>query len=60
VLSTTLYALAVIGDDRAIDFVAQVARSSKNRPLRDDAIFYLGNIGTDRARQALLKIVKGE
>ncbi len=60
VLSTTLYALAVIGDDRAIDFVAQIARSSKNQPLRDDAIFYLGNIGTDRARQALLKIVKGE
>jgi len=60
VLSTTLYALAAIGDDRAIDFIAQIARSSRNRPLRNDAIYYLGNIGTDRARQALFKIVKGE
>ena len=59
-LSTTLYALAAIGDDRAIDFIALIARSSNNQPLRSDAIYYLGNIGTDRARQALFKIVRGE
>jgi hypothetical protein len=59
-LSTTLYALAAIGDDRAIDFIARIARSGNNQPLRSDAIYYLGNIGTDRARQALFKIVRGE
>ncbi len=59
-LSTTLYALAAIGDDRAIDFIAHIARSSKNLPLRSDAIYYLGNIGTDRAREALFRIVRGE
>jgi hypothetical protein len=59
-LSTTLYALAAIGDDRATDFLAGVARNSRNQALRSDAIYYLGNLGTDRARQALFKIVKGE
>ena len=59
-LSTTLYALAAIGGDRSIDFIAHIARTSKNQPLRSDAIYYLGNIGTDRARQALFKIVRGE
>ena len=59
-LSTTLYALATIGDDRAIDFIVHIARSSTNQPLRSDAIYYLGNIGTDRARQALFRIVRGE
>jgi len=59
-LSTTLYALAAIGDDRAIDFIAHIARSGKNQPLRSDAIYYLGNIGTNRARRELFKIVRGE
>lgn len=59
-LSTTLYALAAIGDDRATDFIATVARSGKSPALRNDALYYLGNLGTDRARQALFKIVRGE
>jgi tetratricopeptide (TPR) repeat protein len=59
-LSTTLYALAAIGDDRATDFLARIARSNTNQTLRNDAVYYLGNIGTDRARQVLLKIVRGE
>jgi len=59
-LSTTLYALAAIGDDRATDFIASIARSGKPELLRNDAIYYLGNMGTDRARQALFKIVRGE
>ena len=59
-LSTTLYALAAIGDDRATEFIATIARSGKSNALRNDAIYYLGNIGTDRARHALFKIVRGE
>ena len=59
-LSTTLYALASIGDDRATDFLAGIARSGQDSALRSDAIYYLGNLGTDRARQALFKIVRGE
>ncbi len=60
VLSTTLYALASVGDDRATDFLAVIARSGQESALRSDAIYYLGNLGTDRARQVLLKIVRGE
>lgn len=59
-LSTTLYALAAIGDDRATDFIARIARSNNNQALRNDAVYYLGNIGTDRARRALFKIIRGE
>jgi len=59
-LSTALYGLAAIGDDPAIDFIAHIARSGSTQPLRSDAIYYLGNIGTDRARKALFKIVRGE
>jgi hypothetical protein len=59
-LSTTLYAIAAVGDDRATDFVAQVARSEKDPALRNDAVYYLSNIGTERARQALVKILRGE
>jgi hypothetical protein len=59
-LSTTLYALAAIGDDRATEFIAQIAHTEKNPSLRNDAVYYLGNIGSDRARQELLKLIRGE
>jgi hypothetical protein len=59
-LSTTLYSLAAIGDDRATDFIARIARSEKDETLRSDAVYYLGNIGTERARQELVKIIRGE
>jgi hypothetical protein len=59
-LSTTLYSLAAIGNDRATEFIARIARSGKDAALRNDAVYYLGNIGTDKARQELLKIITGK
>jgi HEAT repeat protein len=55
-----LYAIAEVGNDRAVDFLAQVARENSSVDLRSDAIFYLGNIGTARARAALFQILRGE
>jgi hypothetical protein len=59
-LSTTLYSLAAIGNDRATEFIARIARSGKDAALRSDAVYYLGNIGTEKARQELLKIIMGK
>lgn len=59
-LGTTLFAIAEIGDDRATDFIIQVARSHPNFDMRSDAVFYLGNIGTEKARTALRDILMQE
>ena len=56
-LGTTLFAIAEIGDDRATDFIIQVAQAHPNFEMRSDAVFYLGNIGTEKARTALQNIL---
>jgi hypothetical protein len=56
-LGTTLFAIAEIGDDRATDFLIRVARGHQNFEMRSDAVYYLGNIGSDRARKALQEIL---
>jgi hypothetical protein len=59
-LSSTLYSIAEVGNDRAVDFLGRVARTNSSYELRSDAIFYLGNIGNDRARATLFKILQGD
>jgi tetratricopeptide (TPR) repeat protein len=59
-LETTLYAIAEIGNDRAVDFLATVATTHENLSLRSDAVYYLGTIGSEKSRAALLKILKGK
>jgi HEAT repeat protein len=57
-LGTTLYAIATIGDERATEFLAEVARSHPDYAIRGDAVFYLGTIGSENARAALLRLLQ--
>lgn len=57
-LGTTLYAIASIGDERATEFLAEVARSHPHYAIRGDAVFYLGTIGSENARTALLRLLQ--
>lgn len=53
-----LFSVASIGNDDAVDFLASVAHSNTSDPLRERAVYYLGNIGTEKARGALLEILR--
>ncbi len=57
---TVLSSIAEIGNDRAVEFLAEVARAQGDYELRSDAIYYLGNIGGEKARHALYDILKGK
>lgn len=59
-LGTVLYSIADIGNDKAVDFLAKVARTNENYNLRSDAVYYLGNIGGEKARTALYEILKAK
>jgi len=59
-LGTVLYSIAEIGNDKAVDFLAKVARTNENYNLRSDAVYYLGNIGGEKARAALYEILKAK
>jgi hypothetical protein len=53
------YSIADIGNDRAVDFLATIARSHRDADLRGEAIYYLGSIGSEKARNVLSKILQG-
>jgi len=55
---TIFYTIADIGNDKAVDFLINVARDNKDYELRSQAIYYLGNIGGEKARVALYDILK--
>ena len=55
-----LYAAADIGSDRAVDFLVKVARSKTTPDLRDDALYLLGNIGGEKARNAFPGFYPGD
>lgn len=57
---TVLSSIAEIGNEKAVDFLAKVAKTDDDFDLRSDAIYYLGNIGGDKARAALYEILKGK
>ncbi len=57
-LGTTLYAIATVGDQRATEFLADVARSHPDYAIRGEAVFYLGTIGSEGARAALLRLLE--
>ena len=54
------YSIAEVGNDSAVDFLATVARTHGDLNLRRDAVYYLGAIGSDRARSALRVILQGK
>ncbi|MER3523613.1 MAG: hypothetical protein C4326_05965 [Ignavibacteria bacterium] len=55
-----MYAIAEIGNEKAVDFLASVARTHERVELRSDAVYYLGSIGSEKSRAALLRILKGK
>jgi HEAT repeat protein len=59
-LATALFAIADVGNDRAVDVLARVAKTCPSYDLRSDAVFYLGSIGSDRARAALIDLYRGK
>ncbi len=59
-LGTTLYAIASIGNARATDFLAEVARTHSDDDVRNSAVMYLGSMGTERSRAALIRLLREE
>jgi HEAT repeat protein len=59
-IETVFYSIAEVGNDRAVDFVKNVALNHKDYDLRRDAVYYLGNMGGERARTALYEILKSK
>jgi HEAT repeat protein len=52
------YSIAEVGNDRAVDFLAKIAKTDQKYDLRSQAIYYLGSIGNDRAKSALYEILR--
>jgi HEAT repeat protein len=59
-LETVLYVIADVGNDKAVDFLVKVATTHDNDDLGSDAVYYLGNIGNEKSRAALLQILKAK
>jgi tetratricopeptide (TPR) repeat protein len=59
-LMTILSSVAEIGNEKAVVFLSDVARTNENYDLRRDAVYYLGSIGSDKAREALFEIMTGK
>ncbi len=57
-LESVLYVIADVGNDKAVDFLVKVANTHENDDLGGDAVYYLGNIGNEKSRAALLRILK--
>jgi hypothetical protein len=57
-IGTTLYAIASLGDARATDFLAEVARTHADEDIRNTAVLYLGSMGTERSRNALIQLLR--
>ncbi len=57
---TVLSSIAEIGNDRAVDFLAGIAKSDADYELRSQAVYYLGSIGGEKARAALYDILRAK
>ncbi len=57
---TIFYSIAEIGNDRAVDFLSSIARTDSNYQLRREAVYFLGNIGSERSRDALYHILQSK
>jgi len=56
--TTIFFAIAEIGNDRAVDFLVTVAKTNDDYDLRSEAVFYLGCIGGEKGRSALYDIIR--
>lgn len=57
---TIFYSIAEVGNEKAIDFLAGIAKTDNDYELRKQAIYYLGSIGSEKARAVLYDILKGK
>jgi HEAT repeat protein len=55
-----LYAIASIGNEEAVDFIGNVARTHEDYDLRRTAIQFLGSIGGEKARTILVEIMNSK
>ncbi len=59
-LQTVLNSIAEIGNEKAVDFLSKIAQNHESFDLRREAVFHLGSIGNDKAREALFEIMTGK
>lgn len=57
---TIVFTIANVGNERAVEFLKQLALSDDDYDVRRDAVYYLGNIGGEHARSALYEILQGK
>jgi HEAT repeat protein len=55
-----LVGIASIGNDEAVDFLGKVATTHQDMEVRQSAIHLLGNVGGEKAREILVRILKGK
>jgi HEAT repeat protein len=53
-----LFGIASIGNDKAVDFLRGVAKNDPDYEMRRQAIYFLGSVGGEEAKAALLEILK--
>jgi tetratricopeptide (TPR) repeat protein len=58
--SRVFYSIAEVGNDKAVDFLSGVAKTHSEMAFRREAVYYLGAIGSEKARKALYEILKGK
>ena len=59
-LENILYAIASVGGDQSVEFLGKVAKTHENYDVRRQAVYYLGNIGGEKARAVLYDILKSK
>ena len=52
------YSIADVGNDQAIDFLEDIIESRAKSRYVNEAIYYLGSIGTEKSRNTLRKVYK--
>jgi HEAT repeat protein len=55
-----LGSIAEIGNEKAVDVLAKVARTNDRYEVRSEAVYYLGSIGSDRARAVLYELLRSK
>ncbi len=55
--SMILFEVADIGNDPAVEFLSGVAKGDSSYDLRSEAVYYLGNIGGEKARAVLYDVL---
>lgn len=59
-LENILYAIASVGTEQSVEFLGKVAKTHENYDVRRQAVYYLGNIGGEKARAVLYEILKNK